>query len=374
MAGQDRAPFDHLRWFAELERDPSAFDFHVVLRRIELSLRDRPPLGTALRPSDEPIRVGQDPSTAFSPRAISAFRPSKNGKPPRLDIAFTGMFGPNGALPLHLTEYSRDRMRLAGDGTFTSFVNLLQHRLLLLFHRAWTKSQATASRDRPAADRFKTYIGALMGIALDRPSRRSPTFDEERLYYGGRLALRVRNPDAIAAIISDYLELPAAIEEFVGEWVMLPDASRWRLGQDRLVSVVGESTIVGARTWRRDHKFRIILGPLSLGDFEDLLPGAPGLARLRTVVRDCVGDELKWDIRLIRGPGANDEIRLREHGRLGWTSRLGASVESPEFRRTDLIVDPNTSRTVRVPSQPLQALPKQPTRRRARARAVMAKE
>jgi len=42
MAGQDRAPFDHLKWFAELERDPSAFDFHVVLRRIELLLRDRP--------------------------------------------------------------------------------------------------------------------------------------------------------------------------------------------------------------------------------------------------------------------------------------------------------------------------------------------
>jgi type VI secretion system protein ImpH len=347
MAGEDGTAVDYLSWLAQLERDPAAFDFHVVMRRIESYFRSIPRFGSSLRPTEEPLRLGQEPSVAFAPSAVSAFKPSANGKAGRLDVAFSGMFGPHGPLPLHLTEYARERLRNAGDASFTAFVNLLQHRMFLLFHRAWVESRATASRDRPESDRFRRYSGALVGAALARDPRRSDTFDEERLYYAGHLAQRVRNPEGVSAIVADYTDLPTTIEEFVGEWVMLPDSSRWRLGHGQKVSALGDSTIAGARMWRRDHKFRIVLGPLSRAELEDMLPGAPGLERLRSVVRACVGDELNWDVRLVRAPEAADELRLRQSGRLAWTTRLGKGG-APEDRRTDLVVDPFTGRTVRV--------------------------
>ncbi|HEY3595075.1 MAG TPA: type VI secretion system baseplate subunit TssG [Polyangiaceae bacterium] len=346
MAGEDGKAFDDLSWLALLESDPAAFDFHMALRRIENRHRGAPRLGSSLRPAEEPMRLGQQPSTSFAPSAIAGYRPSQDGKAPRLDVAFTGMFGPHGPLPLHLTEYARERMRNAGDTSFTSFVNLLQHRMLLLFHKAWVTAQATASRDRPELDRFRAYAGSLLGAALVRDARRGGLFDEERIYYAGHLAMRVRNPEAVESIVSDYFDLPARVEEFIGEWVKLPDASRWRLGHGRQVSTLGESTIIGARTWRRDHKFRVVLGPLSRPQLEDMLPGADGMKRLRSVVRACVGDELDWDVRLVRAPDATDEIRLRQCGRLAWTTRLGAAA--PEKRRTDLVVDPKNGRTVRV--------------------------
>ncbi len=38
---------------------------------------------------------------------------------------FFGMFGPNGPLPLHLTEYVRDREKMENDKTFRAFADSL---------------------------------------------------------------------------------------------------------------------------------------------------------------------------------------------------------------------------------------------------------
>src|SRR3569623_1961446 len=95
-----------------LARAPEQFDFFQVMRRLENLYCDspeRPRFGQAMRPIDVPIRLGQDPSLSFAPRTLIGVLPSKTGAPPRFTLKFFGLLGPNGPLPLHLTEYARDR-------------------------------------------------------------------------------------------------------------------------------------------------------------------------------------------------------------------------------------------------------------------------
>ena len=84
MATSDGVAPARLALFAALARAPWSFDFFQALRRIEGVSADRPRLGKALRPSDEPVRLSQEASVAFAPSTLSAFEEQDGGLPPRL--------------------------------------------------------------------------------------------------------------------------------------------------------------------------------------------------------------------------------------------------------------------------------------------------
>jgi hypothetical protein len=96
-----------------LRQRPYAFHVFQALRRLECAYRELPRLGKSTRLSDDPLRLTQEPSLAFAPSTLAAFKPGNEQHPPRLSEYFLGLFGPQGPLPLHLTEYARKRFRVA---------------------------------------------------------------------------------------------------------------------------------------------------------------------------------------------------------------------------------------------------------------------
>ncbi|MFM8218907.1 MAG: type VI secretion system baseplate subunit TssG, partial [Planctomycetaceae bacterium] len=97
---------------ADFAHEPHRFDFYHILRQIECQNRQLPRLGTSASPRKDPVRLGQDPALIFAASTFSSVRPPlAGGSAPRLAVSFFGLFGPNGPLPLHLTEYARDRLR-----------------------------------------------------------------------------------------------------------------------------------------------------------------------------------------------------------------------------------------------------------------------
>jgi type VI secretion system protein ImpH len=322
-----------------LARAPHRFDFFQALRRIEaLSFHrgDRPRLGAALRPADEPIRLGQEPDLAFAASALARLRPALDGAPPRLAVNFFGLFGPNGPLPLHLTEYARDRQRNADDPTMVRFFDLFHHRMLMLFYRAWASGQPTVSHDRPAANRFELYVGALAGYGLTAVRARDSFPDAAKLYYAGRLAAQSRNAEGLAAVIGDFFRVPAQVEQFVGGWIELPLDHRWKLGGSTARGGLGISTTIGAQIWAPQQKFRIVLGPLARDEFQRMLPGGSSLPRLAALVRGYTGDELRWDLRLVLEDRVEEPWHLGR-SRLAWTAWLGHATGG---RREDVVLDP----------------------------------
>jgi len=248
-------------------------------------------------------------------------------------------------LPLHLTEYVRERLRHRGDRTLSAFLNIFHHRMLALFHRAWSVSQPTAQGDRPGENRFDDYVGSIIGIALPALRQRDVITDAAKLQYAGLLACPSRNREGLCAILAHYFGHPVRVEEFVGEWLSLPDSARWRLGVSEEVSSLGRTSVLGARTWRCDHKFRVVVGPLASDEFRSLLPGNPRLERLAALVRAYTGDEFEWDVKLVLAEGASRQVKLGRGDRLGLYTQLGRAKRTA--RRDDVIIHPVSHRTQR---------------------------
>lgn len=305
-----------------LSRAPHRFGFFEALRRLENAQRDLPRLGQSARPADDPVRLGQQVSLAFAPSTLAAFTP-REGQPPRLDVFFLGLFGPNGPLPTHLSEYVHERIHNAHDPTFARFADLFHHRLLSLFYRAWALNQPAVDFDRPESSRFAACVGSLIGIGRPALRHRDALPDLAKLHFAGRLACQARNAEGLLAMLAGFFRLPVGIVEFVGEWIDVPADSVCRLGTAARTGALGVSTVVGTRVWTGQRKFRLRLGPLGLADYQRFLPGGTSLPRLVAAVRNYLGDELAWDVNLVLRREELPDLRLGAPLRLGWSTWLG---------------------------------------------------
>ena len=334
-----------LSFLEALSREPYRYDFYETLRRLECLYPDRPRWAMARRPSAEPIRLGQDPDLAFAPAPIASLEFGRDGALPRLQVRLFGLLGPNGPLPIHLTEYVRHRLRHAADPTLSRFLDLFHHRFIALFYRAWAQAQPHVNRDRPGQDRFRIYIGSFVGIAPDALRDGDSVPDLARLFHTGTLIRQVRNAEGLAAILSDFFGATARVEEFVAHWLVLEKPTRTRLG--RPGSGLGAGAVAGGRVWDRQSKFRIHLGPLTLPEYESFLPATVrggrvvrGGARLRELVdwvRFYLSFELDWDLRLHLECNQVPALQLGVAGQLGWTTWLGQRRTSDNA--ADLVLD-----------------------------------
>ncbi|MET0026310.1 MAG: type VI secretion system baseplate subunit TssG [Candidatus Thiodiazotropha sp.] len=320
MASQAGSETHALGLYDQLRQGPYRFDFYQAMRRLECAYPNKPRLGETRHARDDNIRLGQDPTMAFQPSTLSSFREGKDGIPPRLGVYFYGLFGPNGPLPLHLTEYVYERKNNHRDATLVQFLDLFHHRLLSLFYRVWADCQPTVSYDRPEQDRFGDYLGSLFGIGTEHLQLRDAMPDLAKRHYAGRLACQTRNAEGLEAILRDFFRLPVRIDEFVGCWIDLPDNSRCRLGQSEDISTLGSTIILGDRVWQGQQKFRIVLGALSFTDYQRMLPGGESLKRLIAVVKNYIGDELDWELQLILAEAEIPPLQLNGTSQLGWTS------------------------------------------------------
>jgi type VI secretion system protein ImpH len=305
---------------ARLKETPWAFDFYQALRRIEAATPALPRLGEARRPADEPIRLGQRPELTFAPSSLDGATDAAGGRL-RLSVQFLGLWGPNGPLPLHLTEVARERARSHGDTTLTAFADVFHHRLLLLFYRAWRAAQPAASHDRPQADRFRLYLGALFGQGGAPWHARDALSDEVKRHQAGHLGRGPRNADGLADLLRHDLRVPVEVLCFVPDWLALPQAQRSRLGRRGSVAL-GQGAVLGARVRDAQHQIEIRIGPLSAERYRSFLPGSPSLTRLRDWVRTYTNDEYRWRVRLLLRRDAVEPAVLGRQGRLGLTSWL----------------------------------------------------
>jgi type VI secretion system protein ImpH len=254
---------DALAFFAALADAPYRFDFYQTLRRMECLYDGKPRWGEALRPVDEPVRLGQDPDLSFAPAPLASFE-TDGGGTPRLQVRLFGLFGPNGPLPLHITEYARERLRIAGDPTLSRFLDVFHHRFLALFYRAWAQAQPHVNHDRPKEDRFTAYVGSFLGMSPAAFRDRDGLPDLAKFFHVGALIRQVRNSEGLMRILQHFFRVPVQIEEFVGHWLSLSPGERTFLSEG---AALGSGAVLGGRVWDRQHKFRIHLGPLTLHQY-----------------------------------------------------------------------------------------------------------
>ena len=310
--------------FSALGERPFEYDFFQLLRRIECAFEDKPRLGTALRPADEPIRLGQDPSLAFAPASLAALQPAKGARPPRLVVSFLGLLGPERA-----AAAAPDRVRARADpARRRPDVRAVPRHLSPPVPRVVLprvgQAQPTVRLDRADDDGFAAYVGSLIGIGTRelRGAMPCPTMPSSSTR--GWLSRNARNRDGLVGD-SRRLFPGAGADRGVRGSLAAPAANASSPasggGMPARCSAAAPCSAHGSGTGSTSSGSGS--GRSRLTQYEMFLPGGTALEKLVAWVRKYFGFELAWDLRLALLPRRGADTRLGSYGRLGWTTWLG---------------------------------------------------
>ncbi|CAJ0803543.1 hypothetical protein LMG19083_03904 [Ralstonia psammae] len=302
-----------------LHHAPWRLSFLGLLRQLSAQQQDRPPIGHARRPSDEPFRIGQVASLTFAPREIAQIRQERDKL--KIRLFGLGMLGPNGALPIHFTEIVRERTEAHRDSTTANFLDLFHHRALTQFYQAWAHAQSTAGLDRKDDEVFSRYVGWLASNVPEEMA--GPLPSHARLAASAHHVREARNPDGIAATLAHFFGVPVQLEEFVLHWIAIDPTEQSLLGAPGALSVMGQGAMLGEAVPDRQHKFRLVIGPLDLKQYLNFTPNGRDLPVLIEWVRSFVGYEFVWEVELQVIPDSAPPVVLGSSERLGWSTWLG---------------------------------------------------
>jgi type VI secretion system protein ImpH len=310
----------------ELIAEPWRFDLFAVLRRLERENPLKARIGCSRTLAEEFVTLCQDPYLEFPDSNIEAAEASSSCRL-RLKVKFLGMFGPQGALPLTTTHEAHSWVN-ERDDAFARFVDVFQRRFLELFFRAWADARPVSQNDRPAEDRFRAYIGSMIGIGTRAYYDADSISDFAKLGFAGLLAPRVKSASRLRSFLSKLLGARVEIEEFVGVWLNLDEGERTHVGRGN--SRLGEDCICGANIYGVDDKFRVRVFVPDITRFREFLPGSPLAEETAEAIFLYVGEEYDWDMELAIPAGEITPVRLGESVQLGWTSWM-----SPNWSKTD---------------------------------------
>lgn len=303
---------------------PESMGFFELLRRLE---QGGTRFGRAGGPSREPARLGQRARLTFGTRDVAGFHP---GMPPKVDVEVLGLLGPEGALPLHITRWVMGRMSdrwftegsdAASDTTFLDFCNLLQHRMMALYWRAWADARPEVQIEHEAAGRVRALVEALAGVALPGTKPKGPDAQTRlKLRHATALGRQVYSVERLTAYLGDVLEAPVTLVEFLGTWTEIPPRLQSRLGKQH--AQLGRSAVVGARSFQRQTLVELRVGPLPLSRFAQFLADPALTARLRHAIRHAMGREMEFNLRLVLSREEIPDARLGQCqlGRTTWLS------------------------------------------------------
>lgn len=304
-----------------------SWSFLALLRKLNAQHTDLPVIGTAERAQHEPVRLGQKASLAFAPREIADVQPGDDGRW-HIRTLGLGMLGPNGAMPLHFTDWVRERSESFRDDTLSDFLDMFHHRFLTQFYAAWHRAQSVTALDRPDADHFSFFIDAL-GHTQSRHS--SPLSAHARLAAACHLVRQARNPDGLQQCLTHFFQVPVVVQEFELRWMDIDAADVTRMGRANGASILGRSACLGNKVLDRQHQFSLHIGPVDLPTYRSFAPNGQNLPLLREWVRQFFGFEFDWQVQLRINPQHAPPAQLGQTGQLGWTSWLGQPTRDSDL-------------------------------------------
>ena len=332
----------------ELDRlvhdEPTSLDFFQAVRLLERLHPERDPVGGFGDPAREVVRFAVNPATAFPPSEIAALTETDSGQL-RMAVNFMGLNGPQGVLPLVYSAHVAERVR-AKDTATAAFLDLFNHRMISLFHRAWEKSRITEGRAREARDRFTAHLLDLIGLGTPGLQERLGLSDDALIFYSGLLAIQSRSASALEQLVTDYFGVSAEVEQFVGGWYPLDEGAQCRLGEEDDPSAqLGVGAAAGDEIWDQQARIRLRLGPMTRRQYERFLPTGDAYQPLRELTRFFTNDELDVDVQLVL---ARDEVPACSLGAdddpappLGWCTWLRSAPFGRDADDTILTLHPD---------------------------------
>ena len=283
-----------------LKEEPFRFRFFQAVRLLQRLSPHREMVGNFVTPSTEVVRFTARRALTFPASEVHALEFLDN-KPALMTVNFMGLTGPEGVLPLCYTDFVIERWERRDTGV-ADFFDIFNHRIVSLFYQAWEKYRFTVSYERGEKDRLSQNLADLIGLGTAGLQQRlSPDVaDESLLYYTGLLSQRPHSAVGLEQVLSDYFEVPVAIDQFTGKWYRLDKRNQTSLTESNtLYESLGIGTVVGDQVWDQQSLVRVRLGPLELSQYLDFLPGGAAYKALRRLVNFYSGEQLDFEAQLI---------------------------------------------------------------------------
>jgi type VI secretion system protein ImpH len=320
-----------VNFLRNLEAEPWRFDYFTVLRHLERTFADRPRIGDSAARREEFVQLGQDPFMDFPASNLARVVHSDN-KALQVFVKYLGLLGPQGALPLAITEESYHYL-LAQDDSFPRFLDVFNHRFIQLFFRAWADSRPIVQHDRPEADRFVAYIGSAIGVGSKPYQNLDSVPDAAKLGFAGILGAQAKCASRLAGAVCGLFDVRAEVEEFIGTRLIIEPGEWTTLGGR--YNILGEDALLGRTIFSVQDKIRVRIFTKSLAQYIRFLPTGDLCEPLADLVFFYNGEQLDWDAELAIPSGAAEPIRLGKFGQLGWTTWMAPNWTSVEAYRRD---------------------------------------
>ncbi len=188
--------------------------------------------------------------------------------------------------------------------------------------------------DRPAAAGYTAWLSAAAGLPpLGSGALTAPSLAHQ----AGLLSSRARHPEALCKVLRQFFGVGVSLRTHVGQWLAIQGADRSRLvhARNRMEraaqpgAALGHSANAGSKVWDRQYRFRLHMGPLTLAQYMEFLPGGPAWRQLSDWVKLLASPGLRWDLQLQLQASERPAPRLGRHMRLGLTGWLGHPPEGP---------------------------------------------
>lgn len=315
-----------------LHADPTRYRFFQAVRLLyHAGGLDGSRLGGA-----DPVRFAAAESLAFPANEIDALQPAgEDGTPVRMNVNFFGLTGPSGVLPHTYTRWLIARARKRDHGP-RDFLDMFNHRLLLLFWHAWRKYRLDIDHEFGGAHGLQRYVYDLVGMGTPTLFRqlhdaRAGDAAQARLpaaalaYYSGLITQRPHGLGSISQVAGDAVGARVVAHGCYGNWQAIGGRDRTRLGLG--AHALGDGCVLGTRYWDRQTTVLLAIGPLDRARFDRLLPGGDLLAGLVELTRFLTGLALDLRIRLALRADQVPALKIEAGGarcaRLGWNTWLG---------------------------------------------------
>jgi len=308
-----------------LREDGPSFEFFQAVALLQrLRLNEKRPVGHFSNPEDEAVQFRVNNGLAFPASQVQSIR-DRDDAPPEMKVNFMGITGPNGVLPYCYTELILERLR-AKDPALEAFLDIFNHRMISFFYRAWEKYRFPATYYR-GDDIFTHHLLDLIGLGTPGLTNRQAIPDNALLHYAALVGAHARSAEALEEILHGYFEVPAEVEQFAGAWYRLDASSQCSMNDEGEDSEkLGSGVVVGDEIWDQQSRVCVKLGPLSLEQYTNFLPGGSAHEPLKAIVKFFSNDELDFEVKLVL---QRDDVPKCEVGgedeaapRLGWVSWL----------------------------------------------------
>jgi type VI secretion system protein ImpH len=309
-----------------LFHQPHEFEFYQAARLLNLMSSER--LGHD-RATDGAIRFTVHPSLLFPPSPVVDITEQGEDEPIRMSVAFLGLIGAAGVLPLPYTEAALHQ-RMTGESSYAAFFDIFHHRLLSLFYRAWEKHHLYVGLERsikfnPEQDALTTYLYSLVGMGTGGLRGRLPFEDAVLLRCAGLLAQRPRSAECLRALLKEFLGAPVQVDQFIGRWEPLDGEDQCRIGDEVFSNQLGEGSVAGDMVWTRQSAVRVVIGPVDTRRFIHFMPGSSQLAETSALIRWYLGPTIEFAIQPVIAEGEVPEwsyLGEVSGPMLGWCSWL----------------------------------------------------